>query len=138
MSNLTKRPVYAKGQKRRRVKSEAEREDAEFLDWIRAQPSCVSGLFSEYVDGQGRCVAAHVRRASNAGTGHKPLFSAVPLTDEEHKLQHQHGEHGLLCLTRPGQWTRLLAAQWFEEQAKHYLGKWYQTRERRERVSEEA
>lgn len=66
--------------------------DKMFLDWIRRQPSVVSGKFGAYNDqGEGRCEAAHVRRASNSGTGMKPEYSAVPLTPEEHRLQHQKG-----------------------------------------------
>ncbi|HVC17685.1 MAG TPA: hypothetical protein VNE18_10330 [Rhodanobacter sp.] len=70
--------------------------DAEFRAWIQRQPSWVSGNFSEYVEGEGRCVAAHVRRvADGAGTGHKPEYACVPLTDAEHQHQHQQGESAL-------------------------------------------
>ena len=60
---------------------------------MQTQPSCISGTFGEYLEsGEGRSVAAHVRRASMAGTAFKPLFSAVPISQAEHLLQHQHGE----------------------------------------------
>jgi hypothetical protein len=70
--------------------------DEAFRAWIQTKPSWHSGNFSEYVDGVGRCVAAHVRRvADGAGTGHKPDYACVPLTDAEHQLQHQRGESAL-------------------------------------------
>lgn len=132
--NICKRPPYQKGQKRSRARSQDERDDAAFLEWLRTQPSCLSGQFSEFVNGQGRNVAAHVRRAANAGVAIKPLFSAVPLTDEEHKIQHQHGEHGLLNRVRPEVWDRKSAARWFDEQVKLHLVRWRRARKRGNRA----
>lgn len=67
--------------------------DAEYVAWIQRQPSCVSGEFSEYVNGEGRCVAAHVRRASDSGTAYKAPYATVPLRqNEEHQIQHDKGE----------------------------------------------
>lgn len=67
--------------------------DAEFLSWIRKQPSAFSREYSEYINGEGRCEAAHVRRVANgSGTAIKPEYSAIPLTKEEHRLQHGKGE----------------------------------------------
>jgi hypothetical protein len=87
--------------------------DKKFLDFIRRQPSAYSGRFSEYLpDGTGRCVAAHVRRASNSGTGMKPAYSAIPLTREEHDLTHQKGEQALM------------PKEWFDKQALRYLRMW--------------
>lgn len=60
--------------------------------WVRNQPSCASGKFSMYVDGVGRCVAHHVRRASNSGTGIKGAYITIPLTDAEHSELHDRGE----------------------------------------------
>lgn len=100
-------------------------DDSAYLAWIRTQPSCVSGLFSEYVNGKGMSVAAHVRRKS--GVAVKPKFSAVPLTDEEHRLQHQYGEHGLLNRKLPGVWDRQTAKRWFEIKAKEHLARWKET-----------
>lgn len=122
--NICKRPPYQKGQKRRRAKSKDERDDAAFLAWLRTQPSCVSGQFSIYVEGKGKNVSAHVRRARNSGVAIKPRFSAVPLTDEEHRIQHQHGYHGLLNRYRPEVWDRESAASWFDEQVKAHLARW--------------
>lgn len=64
--------------------------DAQYLAWVKRKPSCVSGEFSEYHDNGDRfSIPAHVRRVANgAGTGIKPPFSAVPLTNDEHQIQH--------------------------------------------------
>ena len=84
--------------------------DKEFCHFLRRQPSAISNEFSEYINGEGRCVVAHVRRASNSGTGYKPKFSALPLTVDEHAAQHQHGEEHL----KPKSW-------WDNQVAKHIV-----------------
>lgn len=67
--------------------------DEQYRAWIQRQPSIISGQFSEYVDGEGRCIACHVRRIANgAGMAEKPPFSCVPMTDREHQMQHLKGE----------------------------------------------
>lgn len=68
--------------------------DAEYLDWVKRQPSCVSGQFSEFHEnGDKFSIPAHVRRvAAGAGTAIKPPYSAVPLTNDEHQRQHKEGE----------------------------------------------
>jgi hypothetical protein len=90
----------------------AKGNDKAYREWIQRQPSCVSGQFSEYVNGEGRCIAAHIRRAGKSGIAFKAEFSCVPLTDAEHRLTHQHGEAAL----RP--------KEWFDAQVKLYLAKW--------------
>lgn len=91
-----------------------KRPDQAFLDWVSFQPSCVSGQFSEYgEDGVGRSIACHVRRVNRgSGTGHKPLYSAVPLTKKEHDLTHQKSE------------SALKPKEWFEEKADYYYQQW--------------
>lgn len=74
----------------------AKKSDAAFRIWTQKQPSCITGKYSEYVGGEGMNIAAHVRRASKAGTGYKPMYSVIPLTDAEHQTQSRHGE--LVCL----------------------------------------
>lgn len=86
--------------------------DAEYRKWIQRQPSAYSGKFSEYVDGEGRCIAAHVRRAGDSGTAFKPKYACVPLTDEEHRLQHSEGENALG------------GPEWFDLQRAKYLQAW--------------
>lgn len=70
--------------------------DKQYRQWIQTQPSAYSGDYSEWVNGDGRCIAAHVRRAGEAGTAYKPPYACIPLTDKEHQLQHQQGESALL------------------------------------------
>lgn len=87
--------------------------DEQFLAWIRLQPSAHSDEFSEHVNGEGRCEAAHVSRIANGrGVGHKPEYSAIPLTHAEHALTHAKGESAL----RP--------REWFDEQRIKYLERW--------------
>ncbi len=96
--------------------------DAEYLDWIRRRRSCLSGVYSEYVNGDGRSIAAHVRRAKNSGTSIKPDYSAVPLTDAEHKIQSNKGEAALLedyfnqktSLSLGKIWSNEEAKEWFD------------------------
>jgi hypothetical protein len=49
--------------------------------WVRMQPSVISG--------KRPCVNAHTR---TGGTSYKADYTTIiPITDEEHKLVHQHG-----------------------------------------------
>lgn len=65
--------------------------DLEFLAWVKTQPCAIASIKAAPCSGD--IVAAHVRRVSNgSGTGTKPQYSAIPLCDGHHKLQHQHGE----------------------------------------------
>lgn len=71
--------------------------DQQYLEWLKTQPCCVNGpVIRTEIPGHthfGDVVPAHVRRiAAGAGTSLKPEFSAVPMCDMHHKMQHQHGE----------------------------------------------
>lgn len=94
--NLTGRPVFLKGIKKRRRASALEKLDVQFLEWLRKQPCCICSDFREYVHGIGRSQAAHVRLGGRGAVADKPLFSAVPLCNDDHGLQHQagHEAHG--------------------------------------------
>jgi hypothetical protein len=94
------------------TRARAKGTDKQFRAFIQRQPSCISGRFSEYVNGEGRCVAAHVRRAGESGTGHKGEFACVPLTNDEHLEQHQRGE------------SALASKEWFDRQRIKYLKMW--------------
>lgn len=72
--------------------------DEQYRHWIQTQPSAYSGDYSEWVNGDGRCIAAHVRRAGEAGTSYKPMYACIPLTNYEHMLQHKIGESALTGL----------------------------------------
>jgi len=86
--------------------------DKQFRAWIQKQPSAISKDFSEWVDGEGRCEAAHVRRSNEAGVSYKPPYACIPLTHDEHQLQHQEGE------------TALKPREWFEKARNKYLIAW--------------
>lgn len=99
--------------------------DKQFLDWIRTMPSCISGHWSEWPNGDPRNPACHVRRAIDSGTAMKPEFSAVPMTNEEHHDQTIHGEAH--CLNRhlmPFLWTQQQAKDWFDTKVRQYLTLW--------------
>lgn len=110
----------------------AKRKDQAFLDWVSLQRSCLDGSYSEWDGDKWRNIACHVRRASNGGTGFKPVFSAVPMTRRQHDLQHQQGELSVLMAytdyrkllsAYPGNGV-LQAKAWFDEQARHYFDMW--------------
>lgn len=105
--------------------SHDRREDQRFKRWIQKQPSCIDGVYSEFVNGEGRSVACHVRRVSGgAGIANKPLFNLVPMTHQQHLWQHTVGElallkhYGILCINEQQ------AKEWFEEKVEHYLKMW--------------
>lgn len=98
--------------------------DKKYLEWLSYQPSCLDGTFNQYQDGVGRNIACHVRRASNSGTGIKPKFSAVPMTDEQHHRQHKLGEAAILDIYLDGLHTIDEAKEWFDNQVKIHLEKW--------------
>ena len=84
-----------------------------YTAWIQKQRSCISGQFSEWVNGEGRSIACHVERVSRgSGKGIKAKKSLVPMTHAEHALQHQKGE------------TALRPREWFENKADEYFARW--------------
>jgi hypothetical protein len=115
---------------RKRPRRQKPNDDA-FRAWIQTLPSCLSGCFSETVNGEGRNLACHVRRAGESGTGYKALFSCVPMTDEEHRYQHQYGElscllyFGVPLYQHPDRDEVANAKHWFEERAKKYRDEWF-------------
>lgn len=98
--------------------------DKAYRDWISRQPSCISGEFSEYVNGEGRNPACHVRRASTSGTAYKAKYSCVPMTTEEHNFQHAHGETACLVRYAKLNLTTPEAKQWFDNQVVKYREMW--------------
>lgn len=95
--------------------------DEEFLDWIRRQKSALSGVYGEYIDGEGFSVPAHVRRVDlGSGTAIKPEYAAIPLTDKEHKRAHQHGD------------SEIGDDDWWRRMRIKYVEKWaYETLKRK-------
>lgn len=113
--------------------------DVLFRTWIQTLPSCLDGhSYSEFVEhlGEWRNLACHVRRAGRSGVAFKAEFSCVPMTDAQHRYQHNHGE--LACLmkfSRDPQWrtdllnaspveAERLASEWFDAQVKKYYARW--------------
>jgi hypothetical protein len=86
--------------------------DEQYRKWIQKQPSAISGDFSEWVNDEGRCEAAHVRRSYDAGTGYKPPYSCIPLTHDEHAQQHNEGE------------SALKPREWFDNKRNEYVVAW--------------
>lgn len=101
--------------------------DADYQAWVREQASCVTGK-RDWVEslGAGRCEYAHVRRvAGGGGMSIKPDYWGVPLTHDEHRLQHIKGEAGMLA-----DYGRRVddAAAWFEKKAVECRSAWIKAR----------
>ena len=79
--------------------------DEDYLAWVRRQPCARTGS-------DNGVVAAHVRRAGHAGTGFKPTYSAIPLHDDLHRLQHQQGE------------SAVADTGWWDRQAYEHAKRW--------------
>lgn len=82
-----------------------------YLDWLRTQPSALSGHFS-WNDGAPFCEPAHWRTARYAGIATKPEYLAIPLTHDEHALQHRKGQN------------LIGSRDWWEEQCRTHLQRW--------------
>jgi hypothetical protein len=82
-----------------------------YLDWLKTQPSALSGHFS-WDEGTPFCDPAHWRTAKHAGTSQKPEYLAIPLTHNEHLLQHQKGP------------SVIGTRDWWEAQVVKHLTRW--------------
>jgi hypothetical protein len=122
--NLTGQSVYQKGQKRKPSKkatvshlapliarARAKGSERQYLDWLKTQPSALSGKFS-WDDGTPFCEPAHWRTSKHAGTGQKPEFLAIPLNHSEHQFQHQEGQ--IVIGTR----------DWWQDQCVIHIERW--------------
>ncbi len=87
--------------------------DKEFLAWVSHQPSVIDGNFNQY--NPNRNIACHVREISiGSGMGIKPPFSAVPMTNEQHRMQTLYGYnyfHPMSWWKKKRDW---MVAQWIE------------------------
>lgn len=100
--------------------------DEQFRTWIQEQTSCLD-YTSDWDSEKGRnvCEAAHVRRAGESGTGHRGTYACVPLTHEQHQLQHSKGELAVLSKYRPGEVKTVEHAKaWFDGQRIKYVQAW--------------
>jgi hypothetical protein len=94
-------------------------DDRQFLDWL-AQQRCAVRHEQAGPHG-GDVVAAHVRRiAEGAGTGIKPSYSAIPLCDSHHRLQHDKGESALALDMEQERVNQI--EDWCWQTVKHQLG----------------
>jgi hypothetical protein len=115
--------------------------DALYRTWIQTLPSCLDGKsFSEWLPslGEWRNLACHVRRAGRSGVAFKEAYACVPMTDAQHRYQHQYGE--LACLMKFSRDPQLLctlknaspfeaermAMEWFDVQVEKYREIWWQ------------
>ena len=100
---------------RAQVKAEWKRahDSEEFLSWTRERVSVASGLRG--------CICHHVRNVGGpTGAGRKPdACWIVPLTDEEHRELHYHGER-----TFERNWEINLA-----DEAREHWAKWRELEE---------
>jgi len=85
--------------------------ERKYLDWLKTQKSALSGQFS-WDEGTPFCEPAHWRTSRYSGVAQKPEFLAIPLTHEEHALQHQKGQSVI------GTWD------WWKYQCMKYLRLW--------------
>lgn len=140
MTNLLNQSVYLKSERRKRSKAESSPwaqygSDAGFLEWTTHQPSILDGTFNQY--NPDRNIACHVRRQNlGAGMGKKPSYSAVAMTDEQHKVQSIYGEssaiasfhpHAAEILGKDPSKSTERARAWFEEQRLMELDRWKQS-----------
>ncbi|MAT95360.1 MAG: hypothetical protein CME59_22540 [Halioglobus sp.] len=91
--------------------------DEEFLAWLRDQPCALAKEPHASLQAAGQCagdvVAAHYRSvAAGAGIGIKPPYSAIPLCDRHHQLQHQQG------------YSALRPKEWWPRQVVRYVSDW--------------
>lgn len=84
--------------------------DSKFLEWLRLQPCAKTRSYGYESD---PVVAAHVRRVANgSGTGIKPDYSAIPLLNSLHLLQHAKGE------------TAVAPQDWWDSQRMRHVHLW--------------
>jgi len=89
--------------------------DKEFREWLKTQPCCIQAMNHD-----GDVVAAHVRRIANgAGVALKPDYSAIPLCNMHHVVQHQHGESAI----GGKEWADKQRAKYLQTWASHTLAK---------------
>lgn len=114
--------------------------DAEFLDWIRAQPCAITGKRDYHKDEATgivteRCDPAHVRRIANgAGVAEKPPYSAIPLVHAFHDMQTRDGEKVFapqcdgydVNVTTRGE-AAAMGKEWMEKKRNEYVVKWAST-----------
>lgn len=128
---LTFKPNPKPKQKKRKKTSKSEAAhfasrhgtDKQYLEWLSFQPSCIDNAFNQF-DDVGRNIACHVRRAGACGMAIKPVYSAVPMTSEQHQAQSLYGEAYVLHKYLGQNYSIEQAQAWFDKQSMKYLLKW--------------
>ena len=106
--------------------------DQQYQEFTRKRRCIVSSSYDwDGEKGVERTEFAHVRRAGDSGTAHKPEFSGVPLVHEIHRLQHNGGETAAYDkylvrrgIDSGGVVTETAAKEWFEKKALENVEKW--------------
>lgn len=106
--------------------------DQQYQEFTRKRRCIVTGGYDwDEAKGVERTEFAHVRRAGDSGTAHKPEFSGVPLVHEIHRLQHNGGEAAAYDkylvrrgIDSGGVVTETAAKEWFEKKALENVEKW--------------
>lgn len=94
--------------------------DDQFLSWIKEHDFSATGK-AELIDDQ--IVPAHVRRVANgSGTGIKPPYSAIPLLNSEHQLQHQKGESAIAPREQWDKWRNQYLTDWCKSRMYQIFG----------------
>jgi hypothetical protein len=96
--------------------------DAQFLDFTAKQKSVIDEDFNQFNPNLN--IPCHVRRIKRgAGGGKKPPYSAVAMTDAQHRIQTLYGEAAVLNAYKvEGKiWTDEEATEWFEARADENL-----------------
>ncbi len=106
--------------------------DQQYQEFTRKRRCIVTGGWDyDGEKGVERTEFAHVRRAGDSGTAHKPEFSGVSLVHEIHRLQHSGGETAAYDkylvrrgIDSGGVVTETAAREWFEKKALENVEKW--------------
>lgn len=100
-----------------------------FMRWLRNHPggSAIDGNYDwDEEKGEKLCDPAHVlRTAEGSGKAVKSPYYAVPLTHQQHLVQHGKGELECLRQFHEDEFEDEQAAkEWFEKKAAHYRNDW--------------
>lgn len=97
-----------------------------FMLWLRGHPggSAIDGNYDwDEQRGDKLCDPAHVlRTAEGSGKAVKSPYFAIPLTHEQHLVQHNKGEEA--CLSKFLKDPVDDAGKWFENKARFYRAEW--------------
>jgi len=95
-------PIYrTKKHKRNRAEQESPWSqygtDADYQAWCRTRPSAYNPRNNP---SNSKIEYCHYRTAANSGIGCKPPYSGIPMTMQEHQLQHRVGTFNFMSRER--------------------------------------